>query len=78
MFHVRRQRRIALAEQPSTTVTLSYRSAAFSRVKQKYRLALDQAERAGSVRVELESTVHSIEADHVKLQTDLPAPPTTG
>lgn len=60
---------VALAEQPGTTVTLSCRSATFSRVKQKNRLALDQAERAGRVRVELESTVHSIEADRVKLQT---------
>ncbi len=31
--------------------------------------ARDQAQRAGRVRVELESTVHSIEADRVKLQT---------
>ncbi len=60
---------VALAEQPGTTVTLSYRSATFSRVKQKNRLALDQAEHVGRVRVELESTVHSIEADRVKLQT---------
>ena len=33
---------IAVAEQPGTTVTLSYRSAAFSRVKQKNRLAVAQ------------------------------------
>lgn len=60
---------IALAEQPGTTVTLSYRSAAFSRVKQKNRSALDQAERAGRVRVELESTVLGIETASVKLKT---------
>ena len=60
---------IALAERPGTQVTLSYRSAAFSRVKQKNRLALDQAQRAGRLRVELSSTVLSIEADKVALQT---------
>lgn len=60
---------IALAQQPDTEVTLSYRSAAFSRVKQKNRSALEQAQRAGRVRVELESTVQSITADQVNLQT---------
>ena len=59
---------VALAEQPGTTVTLSYRSAGFSRVKQKNRLALDAARLAGRVRIELESTVLSIEADKVTLQ----------
>lgn len=60
---------IALSEQPGTEVTLSYRSAAFSRVKQKNRLALEQAQHAGRVRVELESTVKSIEPDAVNLET---------
>jgi thioredoxin reductase/ferredoxin len=59
---------LALGEQPGTTVTLSYRNAAFSRVKQKNRLALEQARRAGRVRVELESTVRSIGAAAVDLQ----------
>jgi thioredoxin reductase/NAD-dependent dihydropyrimidine dehydrogenase PreA subunit len=60
---------IALAERPDTKVTLSYRSAAFSRVKQKNRQALEQAQREGRLRVELESTVKSIDADRVRLQT---------
>ena len=60
---------IALAEQPGTTVTLSYRSAAFSRVKQKNRLALDAAQRAGRLRVELESTMRSIGGNAVELNT---------
>ena len=60
---------IALSERPGTDVTLSYRSAAFSRVKQKNRAALDQAKRAGRVRVELESTVQTIDNKTVKLQT---------
>ena len=60
---------VAVAERPGTSVTLSYRSAAFSRVKQNNRLALDQAQRAGRVRVELESTVKSIGADKLDLQS---------
>jgi len=60
---------LALSERPGTDVTLSYRSAAFSRVKQKNRSALEQAERERRVRVELESTVEAIEAERVRLQT---------
>ncbi len=60
---------IALAEQPGTEVTLSYRSAAFSRVKQKNRFALEQAQRGRRLRVELESTVESIDSDAVRLKT---------
>lgn len=60
---------IALAEQPGTDVTLSYRSKAFSRVKAKNRDTLEQMRRSGRVRVELESTVESIEPDVVHLKT---------
>jgi thioredoxin reductase len=59
---------IALAGQPGTTVTLSYRGDAFSRVKQKNRLALEQAAKAGRLRVELGTTVRSIGRDKVALQ----------
>jgi thioredoxin reductase/NAD-dependent dihydropyrimidine dehydrogenase PreA subunit len=60
---------LALAERPGTDVTLSYRSAAFSRVKQKNRQALEQAQRHKRLRVELESTVEMIEPGSVKLKT---------
>ena len=60
---------IALAEQPGTDVTLSYRSKAFSRVKAKNRDTLEQMRRSGRVRVELESTVESIEPEIVHLKT---------
>lgn len=60
---------LALAERPGTEVTLSYRSAAFSRVKQKNRQALEQAQRDKRVRVELESTVEAIEPERVRLKT---------
>jgi len=60
---------LAVAGQPGTDVTLSYRSAAFSRVKQKNRQALEEAQAARRVRVELESTVVAIEPDSVQLKT---------
>lgn len=60
---------IALAERPGTDVTLSYRSAAFSRIKQKNRQLLEQGERSRRIRVELESTIDSIEPAEVKLHT---------
>jgi len=60
---------LALAGQPGTDVTLSYRSAAFSRVKQKNRQALEEAQAARRLRVELESTVVAITADSVQLKT---------
>ena len=56
---------VSLAEQPGTEVTLSYRGASFSRVKQRNRDALDQARRAGRLQVLMESQVRSIEADTV-------------
>jgi len=58
---------IALAEQPGTTVTLSYRSKAFSRVKEKNRLRLQALEKAGELTVMLESTVQEIGVRDVQL-----------
>lgn len=60
---------LALSERPGTEVTLSYRSAAFSRVKQKNRQALELAQRDKRLRVELESTVETIEPERVQLKT---------
>jgi len=51
---------IALAEQERTDITLSYRSAAFSRVKQKNRLQLEQYQKAGRIRVLMSSEVRDI------------------
>lgn len=52
---------IAVAGQPNTPpVILSYRSAAFSRVKQKNRTQLEEAEKAGRIRVMLNSGVKEI------------------
>jgi thioredoxin reductase len=61
---------IALSEQPDTDVTLSYRSAAFSRVKPKNRSALERQEQAGRLRVLLNSQVLSIAERHVEIDHD--------
>ena len=58
---------IAIAQQPGTDVTLSYRSAAFSRVKQKNRTLLDEAEKAGRIRVLLNSGVKEITDQQVHI-----------
>ncbi|MGD8808470.1 MAG: NAD(P)-binding domain-containing protein, partial [Gammaproteobacteria bacterium] len=59
---------ISIAEQPGATVTLSYRSAAFSRAKKKNRERLDAAQQSGRVSVLMESNVKSISADSVELE----------
>ena len=58
---------IALSEQPGTAVVLSYRGDAFARVKAKNRLGLEGQERAGRIRVELNSQVDSIHRTNVRL-----------
>lgn len=61
---------IALAEQPNTPVILSYRSAAFSRVKQKNRMLLEQAEKDGRIKVMLNSGVTEIFEKEVSIKVD--------
>ena len=61
---------IALAEQPNTPVILSYRSAAFSRVKQKNRMLLEQAEKDGRIQVMLNSGVTEIFEKEVSIKVD--------
>jgi thioredoxin reductase (NADPH) len=58
---------VTIAEQPGTTVTLSYRSAAFSRVKKKNRERLEKLSATGALKVLLESNVSRIEPDSVEL-----------
>jgi thioredoxin reductase (NADPH) len=58
---------IACADQAGTTVTLSYRGEAFSRVKQKNRERLQRAEAGGRLKVLLSSSVEEIGADSVAL-----------
>jgi thioredoxin reductase len=59
---------IALAEQPDTTVTLSYRSAAFARVKAKNRDRLEELRQSGALQVLLSSTVKGIEQRQVNIE----------
>jgi thioredoxin reductase/ferredoxin len=59
---------VALAEQPGTVVTLSYRSDAFSRVKARNRELLEAARAAGRVEVMLSSQVHSIGLHEVTIE----------
>ena len=60
---------IALAEQQGTTVTLSYRSNAFSRVKQKNRDTLAAQQAAGRIEVLLESSAAAAAPAEVTLKT---------
>ncbi len=66
---------ISLADQPDTEVILSYRSAAFSRVKQKNRLLLEQQVATGKLRVMLNSKVSEIHANHVLIEVNGKAQP---
>lgn len=61
---------IALADEPGTTVTLSYRSAGFSRVKPGNSQRLQTRVDAGRVQLMLQSQVESIEEAHVSLRTE--------
>ncbi|MBL0089060.1 MAG: NAD(P)-binding domain-containing protein [Ideonella sp.] len=60
---------IALGEQAGGSVALSYRSDAFSRVKEKNRMKLSELQRSGRIRVLLSSTVKRIDANRVLVQT---------
>lgn len=59
---------ITISEQPGTTVTLSYRSEAFGRVKPKNRDRLQQAETAKQLTVLLKSNVQEIHSDTVEIE----------
>jgi len=58
---------LAIIDEPGTTVTLSYRSEAFGRVKEKNRQRLQEAEKRGRVKVLLQSNVTKIESGKVAL-----------
>ena len=61
---------VSIAEEEGTTVAISYRSEAFSRAKEKNRIKIADAEKAGRLRVLLKSTVKHIEPDKVVINTD--------
>jgi thioredoxin reductase/ferredoxin len=57
----------SIANQPGTTVTLSYRSGAFGRAKRKNRERVDQAVQAGRINLLFNSNVKSFTADSVTI-----------
>ena len=60
----------SVAAEPGTTVTLSYRSAAFSRAKQKNREKVDAMAEKGRIRVLFNSNVKEIRAESVIVMVD--------
>lgn len=58
---------LAVAGEPKTTVSLSYRGDAFSRAKEKNRSRLEQEQKSGRVRILLESNVKRISRADVQL-----------
>ena len=58
---------LAIADEPGTTVLLSYRGEAFGRVKEKNRQRLKEAETKGRVKVLLQSNVKKIEPQKLLL-----------
>ena len=60
----------SIAEQPGTQVTLSYRSEAFSRAKQKNRKKVEQAQAEGRLTVLFKSNVKEIGEQSVQLDHD--------
>ena len=58
----------AISRVEGTTVTISYRSGAFTRAKPKNREAVEQAESTGKLNVVLESNVRVITEDVVELE----------
>ena len=61
---------ISIAKEPGTSVTLSYRSASFSRAKEKNRELVAKIEQEGLLNVQLESVVKRIDDTKVILEKD--------
>jgi thioredoxin reductase/Pyruvate/2-oxoacid:ferredoxin oxidoreductase delta subunit len=60
----------SIADEPGTTVSLSYRSEAFGRAKEKNRTRVDAAAADGRLALLMKSTVNRIGDDHVDLDHD--------
>ena len=59
---------VSISQEADTVVTISYRSEAFSRAKQKNRNKVDKAAKAGRLKVLLKSNVKSIEEKQVCIE----------
>ena len=60
----------SIAEEPNTTVALSYRSETFSRAKEKNRQRVSELEKAKRLTLHLPSNVKRIHTDKVELEAD--------
>ena len=60
---------VSISEEPGTTVTLSYRSEAFSRAKEKNRQRIHKAAQAGKINVLLKSSVKAIYPERVAIDS---------
>ncbi len=60
----------SIAEEPETTVTIAYRSAAFSRAKPKNQQRIKEVADAGRLRVLMKSQVKRIDADEVEIDCE--------
>jgi thioredoxin reductase/Pyruvate/2-oxoacid:ferredoxin oxidoreductase delta subunit len=61
---------VTISRENGTDVSISYRSEAFSRVKQKNRADLEARQKAGRLRVLLKSTVKQIHETEVEVECD--------
>ncbi|MBE9567534.1 MAG: NAD(P)-binding domain-containing protein [Proteobacteria bacterium] len=61
---------VSISEEEGTTVSISYRSEAFSRAKEKNRIKIADAEKSGRLRLLMKSTVKQIEPDKVIINTE--------
>lgn len=61
---------LAIAGEPGSSVSLSYRSESFGRVKEKNRKRLQEAEQAGRIKVLLKSNVKQIDTEKVILDQE--------
>ena len=61
---------VSIAEEAGTTVTLSYRSEAFSRAKEKNRVKVENARKQGKLKVLMSSNVKRITDDKVVIEVN--------
>ena len=61
---------ISIAAEPGSTVSLSYRSEAFTRAKEKNRKQIEALAQQGAVRLFMKSTVKAIDENEVVLNTE--------
>jgi thioredoxin reductase len=61
---------VSIAEEAGTTVTLSYRSEAFSRAKEKNRKKVESAQKQGKLNVLMSSNVKHITDDKVVIEAN--------